>query len=87
MSNGAKKDMFFDLRFCERRHADLHVRIMSWFNSDTICMGCAAKEDEAKAKLRELGKDPAMYEGCGSIPVEIAELLKVDSTNGGAARK
>jgi hypothetical protein len=86
MSNGDKRDRFFDIRFCERCQADLHVRTMSWFNSDTICMDCAAKENAAKIKLRELGKDPAMYEGYGSIPTEVEELLKVNQTNGGARK-
>ncbi len=61
-------DEFFKKTKCDRCGADLRVRTMSWFNKDTLCMDCADKEAEIKRKLREQGKDPAQYEGCGHVP-------------------
>ena len=65
-----KKESFFDNKNCDRCKASLinKGRMMSWFNTDTLCMECVAKEDVIKKKLREQGKDPSKYEGCGYIP-------------------
>jgi hypothetical protein len=38
---------------------------MSWFNDETICMDCSAKEDEIKNTLPDNGKS---LEGCGYLP-------------------
>ncbi len=40
---------------------------MSWFNNDTICLECSAKEGVIKKALRAKGIDGAM-EGCGYVP-------------------
>ena len=61
-------DQFFYQERCDRCPNDLRVRIMSWFNNDTICMDCAAKEKEIKSAMKEHGVDPAEYEGCGYVP-------------------
>lgn len=62
-------DKFFNQDHCDRcRATPLPVRIMSWFNSETICMDCSDKESELKKKMREAGLDPANYEGCGYVP-------------------
>ena len=61
-------DQFYTQQVCSRCPNDLKVRIMSWFNNDTICLECATKEDEIKKKLKEQGKNPSSYEGCGHIP-------------------
>ena len=60
-------DPFFSQSTCDRCPNNLSVRIMSWFNKDTICMECSQKENEIKKKLREKGIEDAM-EGCGYIP-------------------
>jgi hypothetical protein len=65
-------DPFFHQSNCSRCGNDLKARIMSWFNDDTICMDCSAKEKEIKAKLRAKGIENAM-EGCGYVPKYIAE--------------
>jgi hypothetical protein len=62
-------DMFLNQKTCSRCPNNLKVRIMSWFNDDTICMDCSDKESEIKRKLREKGIDSAM-EGCGYVPNE-----------------
>ena len=59
---------FFTLTSCERCGGNLKVRTMSWFTSQTICWGCAEKEEAIKKRIRETGEDPGNYEGCGSIP-------------------
>jgi len=65
----AGKDTFFIQSNCDRCNAPLTLsRIMSWFNDDTICLDCSNKEDEIKKKIREQGKDPSKFEGCGYIP-------------------
>ncbi|KYC47636.1 MAG: hypothetical protein AMQ74_01666 [Candidatus Methanofastidiosum methylothiophilum] len=56
---------------CGRCHiSPLVAHIMSWFTEETICMGCSAKEDEIKRKMKEHGLNPNDYEGCGFIPDE-----------------
>jgi len=60
-------DTFFTQDTCDRCPNDLTVRKMSWFNDQTICMECSAKEDEIKKALRAQGIKDAM-EGCGYIP-------------------
>jgi len=59
---------FFNKTKCDRCSGQLTARIMSWFNEDTICLECSSKEDVIKQKLRENGKKPSDYEGCGFIP-------------------
>jgi hypothetical protein len=68
-----RNDMFFVQKTCSRCPNDLKARIMSWFNDDTICMECADKESKIKEALKEEGKNPSDYEGCGYIP-EVKEL-------------
>jgi hypothetical protein len=60
-------DSFFTQNNCDRCPNDLKVRIQSWFNNQTICMECSAKEDVIKKALRENG-DKTAKEGCGYIP-------------------
>jgi len=62
------KNDFFHKDKCDRCGAPLGAFTMSWFTEETICLDCSAKEDEIKKKLREAGKDPADYEGCGYVP-------------------
>lgn len=62
-----KKDTFFSQEHCDRCGDNLRVRIMSWFNDETICMECSNKELVIKRKLMESG-DKNNYEGCGYIP-------------------
>ena len=45
----------------------MRVRILSWFNKDTICMDCSAIEDRIKKALRLAGEAGAR-EGCGYVP-------------------
>ena len=59
-------DPFFSKTTCDRCPNDLSVRIMSWFNNQTICMDCSDKESIIKSKLREQGKGD--MEGCGYVP-------------------
>lgn len=61
-------DHFFTDNTCARCNKELTARIMSWFNVDTICLDCSAKEDEIKNALVDAGKNPKSYEGCGYIP-------------------
>ncbi len=65
----AMNDPFFSAMTCSRCGGGLVVRIMSWFNRDTLCMDCSAKEDEIKKALRAKGVEDAM-EGCGFVPVQ-----------------
>jgi len=58
-------DNFLTQKNCSRCPNDLTVRIMSWFNNDTICMDCSDKEKVLRSKLPDHGKN---YEGCGYIP-------------------
>lgn len=60
-------DTFLTQDRCDRCGNPLHVRILSWFNEDTICMDCSDKEKPIKAALREKGIESAM-EGCGYVP-------------------
>lgn len=62
------KDMFFDRTRCDRCRGDLTVRTMSWFTEETICGTCSDKERKIKDALKEQGKDPRDYEGCGHVP-------------------
>jgi len=62
-------DTFFSQNKCDRCPNDLKVRIMSWFNKQTICMECSNKEQAIKEELRKQGKDPLDFEGCGYIPI------------------
>lgn len=63
-----RNDIFFVQKNCSRCPNPLTARIMSWFNEDTICMECSAKENEIKNALADAGKNPKNYEGCGYIP-------------------
>jgi hypothetical protein len=60
-------DEFFSKAKCDRCPNDLQVRIMSWFNHQTICIECSDKESVIKKALRDKGINDAM-EGCGYIP-------------------
>ena len=62
-----RQDTFFTQDKCDRCTNPLPVRILSWFNEDTICMECSDKEKDIKKALREKGIEDAM-EGCGYIP-------------------
>ena len=64
-----KEDTFFSQNKCDRCPNDLQVRIMSWFNSNTICMECANKETQIKQELSKQGLNPNSFEGCGYIPI------------------
>jgi len=61
-------DRFFTAQNCDRCGGSLSVRILSWFNSDVLCMNCHEKESAIRQRLREQGKDDRKYEGCGYIP-------------------
>jgi hypothetical protein len=65
--NVRRDDPFFSKKTCDRCPNPLPVRKLSWFNGDTICMECAAKEDTIKEALRAKGIEGAL-EGCGYIP-------------------
>ncbi len=55
--------------WCERCHALIYrIWKTSWFTDEEICIACADKEDEIKAKLVKAGKNPTDYEGCGYLP-------------------
>lgn len=58
---------FFNITNCMRCGCDIlnNGRIMSWFNTDVICMDCKRHEDKIKNKLPNSGIE---YEGCGYIP-------------------
>jgi len=60
-------DEFFNAISRIRCGRDLSVRIMSWFNSETICPSCKHNEDVLKANLRAYGISGAM-DGCGYAP-------------------
>ena len=62
------KDDFLTQDQCDRCGGDLPARIMSWFTEETICTVCSEKEDALKQRLRETGRDPADFEGCGYVP-------------------
>jgi hypothetical protein len=66
------RDDFFDASYCQRCGKDTGCFIMSWFMYKRICLECQEVETALKAKLKEQGKDPADFEGCGYIP-KIAE--------------
>jgi len=61
-------DKFFTQQNCDRCGGSLEVRIMSWFTKDTICPDCSKTEDAIKTNMRDKGKNPDDYEGCGFIP-------------------
>ena len=61
-------DRFFEKTHCDRCGEKLVGRILSWFTDATICLDCSGKEDEIKERLRQQGKNPDDYEGCGYIP-------------------
>lgn len=63
-------DTFFTQKNCDRCSASLSKgRILSFFNEETICTEiCSPKESKIKQELRESGRDPLKYEGCGYIP-------------------
>ena len=67
-------DLFFDSKECMRCSKPLASRILSWFNSDVICMTCCDKEREVRKALPDHGKN---YEGCGYIPE-----IKVEASHG-----
>lgn len=60
---------FYSKTNCDRCKKSLEEgRIMSWFTDETICLNCSDKETLIKKDLRENGKNPDNYEGCGYIP-------------------
>jgi len=61
-------DTFFTQKNCGRCGKELTARICSWFSTYPICLECSIKEDEIKRKLREQGKNPDDFEGCGYVP-------------------
>ena len=74
---GQYDDEFFGRSTCERCGCSLkgHARIMSWFTEETICTSghgkrdsCQHQEEKIKQALRDSGKNPRDYEGCGYIP-------------------
>lgn len=51
-------DRFFMQRYCDRCGKDLKSgRIMSMFNTDCICLGCADKEKEDKDYSKAVDAD------------------------------
>ena len=68
--------MFPEITKCQRCGKSLFMGscksfIMSWFTEEYICTGensCHSKEVEIKKAMREQGKEPLDYEGCGYIP-------------------
>jgi hypothetical protein len=68
-------DAFFAQDKCGRCGGSLTVRTMSWFNGTTICMDCADRETKAKEHLRDMGRNPAEYEGCGRIPEIVTPII------------
>ena len=63
-------DPFFNKETCDRCGKKLTIRIMSWFNTDCICMECKDKESKLKKRLHKKGIDTQALEGCGYIPSE-----------------
>jgi len=65
-------DTFFVVDDCERCNKSLkgEGRIMSWFNDDTICMGCKAIEEGLLNLIVTQGKQKSSFEGIGHIPTE-----------------
>ena len=61
-------DTFFNQTDCDRCGGELKIRTMSWFTEETICMDCAKEESDIKQKLKDQGKDPRSFEGCGRLP-------------------
>lgn len=61
-------DNFFTVRNCQRCGRKLVARIMSWFTTDAICIGCASEEDKIKKELRASGVDVSKLEGCRYVP-------------------
>jgi hypothetical protein len=55
---------------CERCSRLIAVRTVSYFNEQTICLGCHGEERELLARLRSRGVDPATLAGCGYLPRE-----------------
>ena len=63
-------DTFFKQNRCDRCFRELrNGRTCSWFTNETICMGCCDDEDKLKRKMRNLGRNPIEYEGCGYVPI------------------
>ena len=64
-------DTFFSQKECDRCGWIIDgSRIMSWFTKDCLCDTCSKLEDKIKRNMRESGKNPDHYEGCGYIPNE-----------------
>ena len=78
---------FYRIWECERCGTILYSRALSFFNYQVICLTCRDKESAAKVRLKELGKDPVMYEGSGSIPKEVASIVAVRKIKGGVQTK
>jgi len=84
---GAVQDRFMVTWYCDRCGAFLDGRNYSYFTFEALCPTCAAKEEKAIAKLKELGIEPSVYETSGEIPAVIADMLKVDKPEGGAKKR
>ena len=53
---------------CDRCFLPTSSHIVSYFNSEAICMTCLESEREVFRRLREQGRNPADYAGCGHVP-------------------
>ena len=79
------QDTFFTQQNCDRCNADLEVRTMSWFTSETICGNCSNEERELRKTLPNNGRK---LEGCGYIPgdkvgtIDISAMFHDDSFEG-----
>jgi hypothetical protein len=65
------KSVYFIQPFCDRCEGELSEgRTMSFFLDETICLECARREKEIRAKIRqELGAGADLeYQGCGFLP-------------------
>lgn len=66
--NLRRDDQFFTKQTCDRCGEPLSIRILSWFNGDTIGPKCMAEETAIKEALKAKGEDTLQYEDCGYIP-------------------
>ena len=73
------RSVYFIQYFCDRCEAKLKQgRSMSFFSDETICLECARKEEEIRAKIRQKeGEDEDLkYQGCGYLPkVEVEQKI------------
>ena len=74
-----KQDTFFTQSNCDRCGGDLKVRIMSWYNDETICGKCSEFETRLREMAKRAGLEWHYFEGCGHVP----SLLELKSELGG----